>query len=268
VGLAKQARRGIRLAEQARRIPTIDMQLIGVIDLLRGHAVHARSGVRATYRPVVTAAGTTIDGDAIALARAYIGRGVPELYVADLDAIAGQPWQTDLVRSIAALGAPVWLDSAVRTASDAGRALASGAGRIVVGLETLGSFGELADICATVGASRTAFSLDLRDGVPMHVPADAMPGDSIATIATRAAAAGVGSIIVLDVARVGTGRGIDRDAIASVRGATGDVMVLAGGGVRGPADLEALAAVGCDGALVATAIHAGLLDPRHSSVSR
>jgi uncharacterized protein related to proFAR isomerase len=46
------------------------------------------------------------------------------------------------------------------------------------------------------------------------------------------------------------------------------VIVLAGGGVRGPDDLSALAAAGCDGALIATALHTGAVDPRHSSVSR
>jgi phosphoribosylformimino-5-aminoimidazole carboxamide ribotide isomerase len=37
------------------------------------------------------------------------------------------------------------------------------------------------------------------------------------------------------------------------------VRIFAAGGVRGPADLDALAAVGVVGALVATAIHDGRL---------
>jgi phosphoribosylformimino-5-aminoimidazole carboxamide ribotide isomerase len=37
------------------------------------------------------------------------------------------------------------------------------------------------------------------------------------------------------------------------------VALFAGGGVRGPDDLARLADAGCDGALVATALHDGLL---------
>ena len=44
-----------------------------------------------------------------------------------------------------------------------------------------------------------------------------------------------------------------------VRRAVPDVALLAGGGVRGPEDLQRLADAGCDGALVATALHDGRL---------
>jgi phosphoribosylformimino-5-aminoimidazole carboxamide ribotide isomerase len=38
-------------------------------------------------------------------------------------------------------------------------------------------------------------------------------------------------------------------------------MIVAGGGVRGVPDLEALANAGCDAALVASALHDGRLTP-------
>jgi len=77
------------------------VQIIGVIDLLGGKAVHAQGGCRRAYRPVQMAAGTTIDGDAAALARVYVEQmGLDDVYVADLDAIAGGATQDDEVRSI------------------------------------------------------------------------------------------------------------------------------------------------------------------------
>ncbi len=42
----------------------------------------------------------------------------------------------------------------------------------------------------------------------------------------------------------------------TVRQAIPDVTLLVGGGIRGVDDLRDLAAVGCDGVLVATALHA------------
>jgi phosphoribosylformimino-5-aminoimidazole carboxamide ribotide isomerase len=78
-------------------------------------------------------------------------------------------------------------------------------------------------------------------------------------VASRAANAGVGAVIVLDLARVGTGAGLDFALIARVRESTPGQMLLAGGGVRGYEDLARLADAGCDGALVATALHDGRL---------
>jgi phosphoribosylformimino-5-aminoimidazole carboxamide ribotide isomerase len=78
-------------------------------------------------------------------------------------------------------------------------------------------------------------------------------------VAKRAAQAGVGAVIVIDLARVGMGTGLDLALIGRVRDAVPGVTVLAGGGVRGPDDLAQLADAGCDGALVATALHDGRL---------
>ena len=78
-------------------------------------------------------------------------------------------------------------------------------------------------------------------------------------------AAGVASIIVLDVGRVGRGVGIDVDLMPAVRKAAPGVALFAGGGVRNTSDLDVLAASGCDGALVATALLEGRIRLTRSS---
>ena len=226
------------------------MRVIGVLDLRGGQAVHARRGEREAYAPLG-------NGDAPALARTYVrDRGVRELYVADLDAILGGARQSDLVSRICAIGAPVWLDAGVSSIPGAQAALETGAARVVVGLETLTSYDALAAICDEVGGQRVAFSLDLRNGVPMGTCA---AGEPVERIAARAAAAGAAAMIVIDLARVGADTGLDLELIARVRDAVPDRMLLAGGGVRGVADLDALGHAGCDGVLVATALHTGRL---------
>ena len=64
---------------------------------------------------------------------------------------------------------------------------------------------------------------------------------------------------MIDLARVGTGAGLDLPLIARVRDAAPGLTLLAGGGVRGPEDLARLVDAGCDGALVATALQDGRL---------
>jgi phosphoribosylformimino-5-aminoimidazole carboxamide ribotide isomerase len=234
------------------------MRVLGVLDLLNGCAVHARAGAREHYEPVRAVAGGAIEvGDAVAIARTYRDRlGLSELYAADLDAIMGRPPQDALVSALAAAG-PLWLDAGVSSLDGARHALTLGAERVIVGLETLGSWEALRAICAGVGAKRVALSLDLRNGEPLSRMT--LPPGSAAAVAAKAVEAGVHSIIVIDVARVGTGAGLDLELIALVREAVPQAMFLAGGGVRGFEDVERLAGAGCDGVLVGTALHDGRL---------
>ena len=93
-------------------------------------------------------------------------------------------------------------------------------------------------------------------------------GESAPLIAARAANAGAGVVIVLDLARVGTSAGLDFDLIARIRAAVPDLSLLAGGGVRGHDDLAHLADCGCDGALVATAVHDGRIGAAEIAAAR
>jgi phosphoribosylformimino-5-aminoimidazole carboxamide ribotide isomerase len=231
------------------------LKIIGVIDLLGGVAVHAQGGCRQGYRPVGMAGGTPIQGDLAALTRLYTERlGIDEVYIADLDAIAGGAEQDAAVRTIARTGVSLWLDAGVSTIAQARRAIDRGALRVVVGLETLTSFEALREISEVITSDRVAFSLDLRDGRP--VARDEQLRDRpIDDLAAQAVNAGARSVIVLDVARVGSGRGIDLSALAMVKRAIPDVTLLAGGGVRGVEDLRDLVTIGCDGVLVATALY-------------
>jgi phosphoribosylformimino-5-aminoimidazole carboxamide ribotide isomerase len=234
------------------------MRVIGVLDLLAGRAVHARAGQRNSYQLVRTVAGTAIaPGDAVALARIYLQQlGVTELYAADLDGILRRSRQQDpVVAAVSALGAPLWLDAGVRSLADARHALELAAAVVVVALETLPSYTILADICAALGGERVAFSLDLRDGEP--IVASTVLREPPHVVAERAAQAGAGAIIVIDLARVGLGAGLDLPLISRVREAAPGVTLIAGGGIAGPEDLARLSDAGCDGALIATALHDG-----------
>ena len=236
------------------------IQIIGVIDLLGGRAVHARGGKRSQYAPVQTAAGVVVDGDPLALAGAYVERfGLRDIYVADLDAIGQGPSQDTLLASIAQLGASVWADAGVTSVAQARGALATGVSRVIVGLETLHSFQDLAGICSTVGGERVAFSLDLRGGIPVLARDAVIPMRTPVDLGAAAAHAGAGTVIVLDLERVGSGAGLDVRLLGAIRRAIPGVTLLAGGGVRGQDDLSRLAAAGCDGALVATALHNGAI---------
>jgi phosphoribosylformimino-5-aminoimidazole carboxamide ribotide isomerase len=251
------------------------MRILGVLDLLGGRAVHAAGGRRDRYEPVRAVRrtdsparthlpeGTQIrrpyaDGDAVGLAHWYVrDLGIEELYAADLDAIQGRPPQDAVVAALGEIGAPLWLDAGISTLGAARSALERAAAVVVVGLETLPSYGALAEICTVAGGDRVAFSLDLRDGEPVF--GRGITREPPHVVASRASDAGAGAIIVLDLARVGTESGLDLPLLTRIRKTVPGVTLLAGGGVGGMDDLLRLADAGCEGALVATALQDGRL---------
>lgn len=236
------------------------MRVIPVLDLKDARAVHARGGTRRQYEPVHSRLAAP-PGDAVALARAYGDvLSLDHLYVADLDAILGGEPQRSLVRSIAALGSRLLLDAGITTPAAARQAIEDGATAAVIGLETLPSFAVLSSIAGAVGSERVIFSLDLRDGEPVGRSGGPHLEPPL-TIVRRAIDAGASSVIVLDLGRVGTGRGADLPLVGDIRRAFPGVELMAGGGVRGLGDLEQLADAGCDGALIASALHHGHLGP-------
>jgi uncharacterized protein related to proFAR isomerase len=204
-----------------------------------------------------------IAGDPLVLIQAYRDvLAARECYVADLDAIQGGEIQRGSLRDLArgATSCGLLVDAGISDAGGALEVLALGADRVVVGLETLRTFDDLAAIVAAATPERVVFSLDLRLGRPMLHPANRAAGGAESapvSLAGRAMAAGVKTLLVLDVGRVGTGGGMDLELVEVLRRAFPSVRLLAGGGIAGRRDLDLIRDAGCDGALVASAIHTG-----------
>ncbi|HVQ12238.1 MAG TPA: HisA/HisF-related TIM barrel protein, partial [Vicinamibacterales bacterium] len=111
---------------------------------------------------------------------------------------------------------------------------------------------------SAIGSDRVVFSLDLRDGQPMVTNGVQLPSAlSPENIARAAATSGVATLIVIDLARVGTSRGLDVDLLERIRAAAPGLNLVAGGGIRQWDDLVHVAKAGCNGALLATALHNG-----------
>jgi phosphoribosylformimino-5-aminoimidazole carboxamide ribotide isomerase len=216
------------------------MRVVGVIDLKGGTAVHAVRGERERYRPV--------GRDPLSLARRF---RTEELYVADLDAIAGTGGNDSIIAALAR-EARVIVDAAVSEPERARALLELGVDRIVVGTETL------SDAEALDRLPDAVLSVDLHDGRTLS-PDPRLAGLPALDALARLHHARLREVIVLDLARVGTGMGPDVGLIAALHAAFPELELLAGGGVRDDADLRALADAGAAGALVGTALHRGAI---------
>jgi HisA/HisF family protein len=236
------------------------MRVIPVIDLKDGRAVHAVRGERERYRPVRSVIAGD-DGDPVSLVRAFRSElGLDELYVADLDAISGEGEHGAGIGALAH-EARVMVDAGVDEPERARALLRLGAHRVVVGTETLTGPDALDRLLVELPEGAVALSADLRDGRALS-PHPQLAGLPALDAVARLHRAGLREAIVLDLARVGSGAGPDVGLIAEIHAAFPDLELLAGGGVRDVDDLRALGDAGAAGALVATALHSGVIGPR------
>jgi phosphoribosylformimino-5-aminoimidazole carboxamide ribotide isomerase len=166
---------------------------------------------------------------------------------------------------LAAEGLHLWLDAGVRDFQTVERLLGMAAHRlrIVVGLESIRSPAALGEIIERVGPDRVIFSLDMDEGRPRIAPGAAWSIDEPCEIAAQAIDFGIRRLILLDLARVGTDRGIGRvPLLRQIRARYPAIDVGLGGGVRGMDDVLRLKECGASSVLVGSAIHDGRIGRR------
>jgi phosphoribosylformimino-5-aminoimidazole carboxamide ribotide isomerase len=222
------------------------MDVIPVIDIRLGVAVRAMCGDRAHYRPIesVLAAGC----DPVALALGYCALyPFRTIYVADLDGIEGRGQNADILdRLIAAVPhIEFWIDDGSATVAAAEGILRRPNCALVVGSESLRRLDDLHNL---KGAGRLVLSLDFR-GPTFVGPAGLQ----------RQPALWPKRVIVMTLGRVGSGEGPDLERLREIVGRAPTNEVFAAGGVRNLADLIAATQCGAAGALVASALHSGML---------
>ncbi|HZM71412.1 MAG TPA: HisA/HisF-related TIM barrel protein [Candidatus Cryosericum sp.] len=239
------------------------MQILPVIDLMRGQAVRGRSGDRASYRPVLSRlrGGEPEDlSDPVSLLRACRETwGAVRAYVADLDRIAGSGDNgPSIERLFENAGYELFLDQG--TLAVGMPAVAARPGIVpIVATETLRSLSDLA-VPAPRPPGGALFGLDLGPGgVVTRSPEIAALAP--AHLLRHAAEAGFSGAIVLFLGQVGTGAGLPRDRLRSLREAVPDLDLWVGGGIARPDDLDLLSSLGYTGALVAAALHEGWIRP-------
>ncbi|HTZ68440.1 MAG TPA: HisA/HisF-related TIM barrel protein [Roseiarcus sp.] len=218
------------------------MQAIPVIDLMGGEVVHARKGDRASYRPLESSLSPTSDATDVVrgLLAIYPFRA---LYVADLDAIRGAGDNFPALRSIRAEfpTLEMWVDNGAADPAALETLIGAGLGAPVIGSE---SQRDRALLSEHRDSRRIVLSLDFR-GDAFQGPAEILAEPALWPR----------RVIVMTLARVGSGAGPDLHRFAAVRSVAGKREIYAAGGVRDAADLSALKAAGASGALIATALH-------------
>ena len=220
--------------------------MIPAVDVLEGRAVRLHQGARERI--------AIEGGDPVALAERFAAEGAARLHLIDLDgAFHGQPSAGLLERIARAAPVPIQVGGGYRSSGAVEAALTAGAERVIVGTAAL-SPTFLAEAAPRFGSSLVV-AVDARDGL---VTVDGWTRASeltAAELADRCAAAGVRRLLVTGTSRDGSMAGPDLGLLDSVLPC--GLPVLAAGGIAKLDDLRALQELGCEGAVVGSALWRG-----------
>lgn len=223
------------------------MQVIPVLDLAGGQVVHAVRGDRARYAPVHS---RLCEGsEPLTVARALLAHsGAATLYVADLDALQGGAPQWPVVAALQAAlpGTTLWLDAAFGAPAAVRAAQALGV-LPVIASEVLSDAAAAAALLPTPRAEDVILSLDRRAGQMLD-----------AAGLWQRPASWPRTVVAMTLERVGTHTGPDLTTLAALRAQAPDVRWVGAGGLRHAQDAAQAHAVGAQGWLVASALHAGV----------
>lgn len=215
------------------------MVVIPAVDVLDGRAVRL---VRGDYDRVGVEA-----GDPLELVRRAAAASPPFVHVVALGAARDGGAPAELARSVVAAAAPVpvQLGGGVRSVADADALRAAGVARVMIGTAAFGEtpLAEFGDVVVAV---------DVADGIVRTRGWLRSSGLTTAAALERCVDAGVTKVLCTAIDRDGTAAGPDLELLREARSLFPGEL-LAAGGIRDDADVEALAALGVDGCVVGRA---------------
>lgn len=210
------------------------MQIIPVIDLKDGQAVHAKPGKRDAYQPVLSKLCQSAEPHLV-LAGFLALHNFTTAYLADLNAIAGNGNNQALIDDLIATHPQItfWLDNGTKI-----QHLKTQNYLPVIGSESQ-------DTGEVPAGTQMVLSLDF---APDYIGPPALLENSFRWGQ---------DIIVMSLDLVGKNAGVDTIRLADFCHKYPTKNFIAGGGVRHPADLLHLQQIGVAAALVASALHNG-----------
>jgi phosphoribosylformimino-5-aminoimidazole carboxamide ribotide isomerase len=221
-----------------------EFAILPAVDVLEGRAVRL---LRGDYDRVEVDA-----GDPLALVRRAASRKPELVHVVALAHARDGGVPLELAEAVvdAATPVPVQLGGGVRSVADARALVDVGVARVVLGTAAFGD-SPLGDFVEALDG-RLAVAVDVADGI---VRTAGWCESSLLTTASalaRCAAAGVETVVCTAIDRDGTRTGPDLELLADARERHAG-RLLAAGGIRDIADVEAVRALGLDGVVVGRA---------------
>lgn len=203
---------------------------------------------------------TTYADNPVQVALRWQDAGAHWLHVVDLDgAIQGVPVNLPFIEKIrAATSIHIEVGGGLRSLEHIERVLELGIDRVILGTVAITN-PILLHQALERWCSRIVVGLDARDGLVAISGWRETSQVQATDLAIQLGAAGVQRFIYTDISRDGAMNGPNFNALAEVCLAT-TARLIASGGVRSLADLQALSALSIEGAIVGKALYTGDID--------
>lgn len=228
------------------------MLIIPAIDLKNGQAVRLIEGRLGTERQV--------SPDPVAQAQAFEQAGAERIHVVDLDgAFEGAPKNKDLIRTICrAVSVPVQVGGGLRNATAVHATLEAGARYAIIGTLAVEDPDAFSALCRQFPGQIIA-GVDGKKGRVATEGWVHTSSRSIEEVARFAESAGATAVVSTDIARDGTGQGVNVEASQALA-KTLSIPLIASGGVHDESDIRKLAQTQVAGVVIGRAIYDGTLD--------
>lgn len=233
------------------------MRIIPAIDIIDGKCVRLTKGDYSTTR--------VYHQDPLDAARAFEDHGIRHLHVVDLDgARAGRIVNFKVLERLATrTGLQIDFGGGLRTDDDLRIAFECGAKQVTGGSIAVREPNRFAAWLAEYGWKRIILGADARDGKIAVSGWEEGSDQHLLPFVQDYLGQGVRYVICTDIARDGMLQGpateLYRDLIRDAVPKDGELRLIASGGIRSLADLEALREAGCEGAIVGKAIYEGTI---------
>jgi phosphoribosylformimino-5-aminoimidazole carboxamide ribotide isomerase len=226
------------------------MEVIPAIDLLGREAVRLEQGDYARVSQY---------GEPTKVAARFAAAGARWIHVVDLDGARVGLIRPVVVAALVHASAPASVQAAggVRSVADAEALLRAGASRVVVGTAAMAL---LDDLVSALG-EQLVVALDVREDV-VRTRGWTESGLELDQAIDRCSASGVSRLLCTAIERDGMLDGPDVDLVRRVVDRSA-LPVLAAGGIRSEADVDALEHAGAEGAIVGRALLEGRLALRN-----
>ena len=198
--------------------------------------------------------------DPLAVTRLFLEAGFTALHLIDLDAALGQGSnRRQLVAVIEAAGVPVLVGGGIRDRAAINVWLAAGASRVIIGTRAVTDPAWLREMIVAF-PDRLLVAADVRNGEVVTHGWTRSSGRKIEEFLVTVEDLALAGLLVTDVGREGSLRGIDAPLFAHLVCIT-TLPIIAAGGIGDIDDLRALDGAGVAGAVVGTALYTGAIDP-------
>jgi len=228
------------------------MEIIPAMDLIDGRSVRLAQGDFS--RP-------TDYGDPVDTARAFADAGVRRLHMVDLDgAREGSPKHLHVLEKVArSTELAIDFSGGIRTRADLDAVFSAGARYAAIGSLAVKDPATVLAWAAHFGSERFLLGADVREGLIATHGWSENTTLQVTDFLKPFVEQGIRRVFCTDIAKDGMLEGpsiaLYRELLAAYPG----LDLIASGGVRGVADIEALKAAGCSGAIIGKALHDGLL---------